>query len=92
MTFKLIFSTTFKKSYKLCKKRHYDMSLLDEVLHLLETTGHLPEKYKPHILHGDLDGVWECHIASDWLLLWERQDNGLILYLMNTGTHSDLFK
>lgn len=41
MKYKIYFSTSFKKSYKLCKKRHFDMSLFDEVYHLLEQNGRL---------------------------------------------------
>jgi len=37
MKYKIKFSSSFKKSYKLCKKRGYDMSLFDEVYLLLET-------------------------------------------------------
>ena len=32
---------------------------------------------------------WECHIEPDWLLVWDREDDTLIL--VRTGTHTDLF-
>ena len=51
----------------------------------------LPEKYHPHILSGDNDGVWEAHLRSDWLITWEKHDNELLLIMLSTGTHSDLF-
>ena len=35
--------------------------------------------------------VWECHIQPNWLLVWEIHDQELVLVLLNTGTHSDLF-
>ncbi len=54
--------------------------------------GRLPSKYKPHILHGDWNGFWECHLTPDWLLIWEQNEKELTLYFMDTGTHSDLFK
>lgn len=92
MKYKIKFTTSFKKSYKLCKRRHYDMSLFDDVYQLLEQYGSLPEKYFPHVLHGSLEGIWECHITPDWLLLWEKNDNELTLYLLDTGTHADLYK
>jgi mRNA interferase YafQ len=34
---------------------------------------------------------WECHIRPDWLLIWEIQEDKLILVMVNTGTHADLF-
>ncbi|MCF0184728.1 MAG: type II toxin-antitoxin system mRNA interferase toxin, RelE/StbE family [Bacteroidaceae bacterium] len=36
-------------------------------------------------------GCWACHIQPDWLLLWEPHGTELILLLVDTGTHSDLF-
>jgi mRNA-degrading endonuclease YafQ of YafQ-DinJ toxin-antitoxin module len=38
-------SGKFKKDYKLCKKRNYDMVLLTHTINLLEETGALPESY-----------------------------------------------
>jgi len=61
------------------------------VLSILATEGHLPEKYHPHILHGQYEGYWECHITPDWLLVWAQNDRELVLLMTNTGTHSDLF-
>ena len=89
--YKISFSNKFKKDYKLCKKRGYDISKLEEVIILLQKNGKLPSKYKPHVLKGDYSGLWECHIKPDWLLVWLQDDNELTLLLTNTGTHSDLF-
>jgi mRNA interferase YafQ len=33
----------------------------------------------------------ECHVKPDWLLLWQQKENELILMLLDTGTHSDIF-
>ena len=51
----------------------------------------LDEKYHAHILSGDRKGQWECHIQPDWLLIWEVHDQELVLVLINSGSHSDLF-
>lgn len=45
MKYTLRYSGQFKRSYKLCKKRGYDMSKLETVLRLLAETGTLPPKY-----------------------------------------------
>ena len=82
---------SFDKSLKLCKKRNYNLTLLKEVIDLLQEKGKLPIKYKPHKLSGNYEGCWECHIKPDWLLVWQQDDKELILLLLNTGTHSDLF-
>jgi len=85
------FSNQFKKDYKRCIKRNYDISLLETVLEILRADGALPLKYKPHILSGNYAGFWECHIKSDWLMIWLQKDDTQEIYLDRLGTHSDLF-
>ena len=91
MKYKVIPSRRFEKDLKRCKKRGYNMQLIKDAIVLLAETGTLPAEYKPHQLHGDRKGQWECHIQPDWLLIWEQRDQELILVMLNTGTHSDLF-
>lgn len=81
----------FDKEVKLCKKRGYDLSKLEEAVSILEQTGTLPQKYRPHKLAGNYENCWECHIKGDWLLIWLQNDDELTLLFINTGTHSDLF-
>ncbi|MCQ2253347.1 MAG: type II toxin-antitoxin system YafQ family toxin [Bacteroidales bacterium] len=81
----------FKKHYKLCVKRGLDVAKLKTVIELLAADGCLPAEYRPHILSGKYAGIWECHISSDWLLLWKQNDNQLQLLMVDTGTHSDIF-
>ena len=85
------FSTQFKKDYKRCVKRNYDISILEKVLQLLRETGNLPTNYKPHMLSGNYAGFWECHIKNDWLMIWLQNDDTKEIYLDRLGTHSDLF-
>ena len=87
------FSTTkrFDKALKLCKKRGYDIEKLRKAIKILVENGTLPPEYKPHILHRNHEGEWEAHIESDWLLVWEQNDQELTLLMLTTGTHSDLF-
>ena len=92
MKYTVRFSTSFKKSFKRCMKRGYDEKIFRQALEILMEYGKLPDKYKPHILHGDWNGFWECHLMPDWLLIWEQNEKELTLYFMDTGTHSDLFK
>jgi mRNA interferase YafQ len=71
------------------KKRGYDMNLLKEVVHMLESGIPLEEKYHDHQLIADFAGSRECHIRSNWLLIyWKGKD---YIELQRTGTHSDLF-
>lgn len=86
------YHTQFKKDYKLLKKSHYNMELLNDVIKKLANGKKLETKYKDHPLKGEYIGCRECHIQSDWLLIYEINKSDLILYLTRTGTHSDLFK
>lgn len=87
----LNYTGKFKKDLKLCKKRGYNISLFEKVSKLLETTGTLPPEYHPHKFSGKYEGLWECHIQSDWLLVWNQNDTELMLLFTDTGTHADLF-
>ena len=92
MKYPIRYPGQFKRSYKLCKKRGYDMNKLEVVIRLLAENGELPSKYKPHNLSGrGLAGYWECHIEPNWLLVWDQNDTELVLLLLDTGTHSDIF-
>ena len=92
MAYKLKTTNQFEKDLKRCKKRGFPMDKLKKVISLLVNDGSLPAIYKPHKLKGCRKEEWECHIQPDWLLIWRQNDNELILLLMNTGSHADLFK
>lgn len=84
------FTSQFKKDYKLCTKRDYDMLLLKNIINILAVPTVLPEKNRDHDLKGTYMGKRECHILPDWLLVYKTDRNRLVLY--RTGTHSDLFE
>lgn len=84
-------STRFQKDLKRIQKRGYDLALLTNVIKKLAAGEELPPKNRDHQLVGDYGGCRECHIAPDWLLVYEINGTELILYLTRTGTHSDLF-
>ncbi len=84
------YSSQYKKDYKRCQKRGCNMELLKDVVAILAIHDKLPEKNKDHCLIGNYKGRKECHVAPDWLLIYEIFDNEL--YLDRTGTHADLFK
>ena len=87
----IVMSNRFKKDLKMAARRGYNIELLDEIVNKLANRELLPEKNRDHALSGDYTGCRECHIAPDWLLVYQVEDKELILYLMRTGTHSDLF-
>lgn len=89
--YKLRPTSRFERDLKRIKKRGYDLSLLSAVLRRLAAGEPLPQKNRDHALTGDYAGCRECHIAPDWLLIYELDGENLFLYLTRTGTHSDLF-
>lgn len=90
---KPVFTGQFKRDYKLCVKRGLDPSALQTVLTLLVNEQPLPEKYHDHPLLNSRDykGMRECHIEPDWLLVYKIVRESLLLKLIRTGSHSDLF-
>lgn len=87
------FTGQFKKDYKLAVKRGCDPRKLSEVVTLLVNEQPLPEKYRDHALVNSrtYKNVRECHIEPDWLLVYKIDHDILILKLIRTGSHSDLF-
>ena len=84
-------SARFKKDYKLCKKRGYDMAKLQTVLAILASDSPIPPEYHDHPLKNNWLNHRDLHIEPDWLLIYKREEEAIIL-LAATGTHSDLFK
>ncbi len=85
-------TSRFQKDLKRAAKRGYNTELLSDVIKKLARGEVLAPKYRDHALTGNYTGCRECHIAPDWLLIYEISKDTLILYLTRTGTHSDLFK
>ncbi|MBF1019380.1 MAG: type II toxin-antitoxin system YafQ family toxin [Lachnospiraceae bacterium] len=84
-------SNQFKKDLKLAKKRGFKIDNLRDVVNALASEEKLDDKYRDHALTGDYRGFRECHIESDWLLVYRVDQDELELFLFRTGTHSDLF-
>lgn len=91
MNFRISFGTKFKRDFKTIKRRGYPIEQLKEVFYLHEMNGNLPSKYIPHKLTGNYVDCWECHIKSDWLLIWQSNEKLREIRLIRTGTHSVLF-
>ena len=90
MRLDIVWTTQFKKDYKLAIKRHLNIELLDDIIRSLSRGETLPEKNRDHALTGNYAGYRECHIQSDWLLIYRVDEDVLTLTLTRTGTHSDL--
>jgi mRNA interferase YafQ len=88
------FTGQFKRDYKLAVKRGCDPARLQTVIELLVMQTPLPEAYRDHALTSsrNYQGMRECHIQPDWLLVYQIQEERLVLRLIRTGSHSDLFR
>ena len=84
-------SSRFRKDYKKMKRQGKDMAKLDAIIASIATRANLPESQHDHELSNNWAHHRECHIAPDWLLIYEISDSELYLYLTRAGTHSDLF-
>lgn len=90
---KIEFQGQFKRDFKLAVKRGCDIAEFQKVISLLVNEQPLPAKYRDHALTNskEFKDVRECHIQPDWLLIYKVYKEYLILKLIRTGSHSDLF-
>ena len=79
MNREIVWTSRFKKDYKLAMKRHLNIDLLDDIIRTLSWGESLPEQNKDHALTGDWVGHRECHIQPDWLLIYRIEDDVLVL-------------
>lgn len=91
MKYEVKFTSQFKKDLKLAKKQNKNLEKLFSVIETLANGDTLDEKYRDHELIGNYKGTRECHIEPDWLLIYEVQDNVLVLMLYRLGSHARLF-
>ena len=93
MKYEIILTNAFKKELKLIKKRNKDLSKLTNIVNSLANNETLDEKFRDHQLVNSprFKNCRECHIEPDWLLVYKKNKHELILFLIETGTHSDLF-
>jgi len=89
MKYKVRSSKQFKKDLKLIIRRKYKIELMDKIISLLAAGIPLPERNRDHDLSGNWIGYRECHITPDWLLIYKKENDILLLTLSRTGTHSD---
>ena len=87
-------TTNFKKQLRKIAKQGKSIKKLVEVIEMLANEEQLDERYKDHELVNDryYKDCRECHVAPDWLLIYKRKNDQLVLLLFSTGSHSELYK
>ena len=83
-----------KKSLKRMIKQGKDTDKLLDVVDKLVNKEVLDAKYRNHNLINDkyFKNCKECHIEPNWLLIYKYVHEKLVLILVSTGSHSDLFQ
>ena len=84
-------TTVFRKSAKRAAKRGKDIRKLKKAVDFLARGEPLPAALRDHALSGIFRGHRELHLEPDWLLVYRIEENILVLELVDTGSHSDLF-
>ena len=79
----------YKKNYKKLTLKEKD--LVDEIVYRLSNNETLERKYKDHKLKGEFKELREYHVKPDFLLIYQKQDDKLILTCINIGSHIELF-
>ncbi len=92
MRYTIKVTSQFKRDLKLIKKQGKDLDDLFAVIEKLAQGKDLTQKYRDHKLNGHYKGTRECHIAPDFLLIYEKIDPILVLALIRAGSHADLFE
>jgi len=83
-------TTQYKKDYKRIRNNFQKVKDLKEILTKLVNDEPIPAEYLPHKLTGKYKGCLECHVQSDFLLIWIDEKNDII-ELVRVGSHSELF-
>ena len=94
--YKVKYSSQFKKNLKKISKQGKDLDILLDTIDKLANNEELDETYYNHKLKDNkyYKDCWECHLGttrSDWLLVYQYDNDNLIIMMVNTGSHSELF-
>ena len=85
----IIRKSQFKKDFKKLRSSNRNSDVLKTAVLKLAAGEALPVSSRDHALSGSYAHCRECHLAGDWLLIYQRDAENLIL--IRTGSHSDLF-
>ena len=89
MTLVPVYTKQFEKDLKRCLKRNKKMEKFKLVAESLVAGETLDPIHRDHKLIGNFIGRRECHLESDWLLVYKMEEGRIIFERM--GSHSDLF-
>ncbi|MGH7901305.1 MAG: type II toxin-antitoxin system YafQ family toxin [Thermodesulfobacteriota bacterium] len=88
--YKPLYTKQFEKDIKRAKRRSKNLEKVKIIIRTILEGKKLDSIHRDHKLIGDYKGRRECHVESDWLLIYKVEKR--IIIFERTGTHSDLFE
>lgn len=85
-----VYTRQFARDIKRMKRRGKNPEKLKIIIRSLISEEPLDPIQRDHKLIGNWQGRRECHIESDWLLIYKTEIDRIVFE--RTGTHSDLFR
>jgi mRNA interferase YafQ len=85
-----VYTKQFEKDIKRARRRGKNLEEFKIVVRTLLSGQLLDLIHHDHHLKGDYAGRRECHIESDWLLVYKVEASRIVFERM--GTRSDLFR
>jgi mRNA interferase YafQ len=86
-----IYTTRFRKQFKLMQKQGKNMTKLRDVIDMIVNEQPLPPERCNHPLKGEWKDSYGCHIQGDWVLIYEIDETARSVTFHRTGSHSDLY-
>jgi mRNA interferase YafQ len=85
-----VYTRQFRRDVKRCQRRGKNMEKFKIVARTLLRGEPLDPIHRDHKLVGSYADRRDCHIESDWILIYKLDGDRLIFERM--GTHADLFR
>ena len=85
-----VYTRQFEKDLERCRRRGKDLEKFKILARVLIAGQPLDAIHRDHKLVGNHIGRRDCHMESDWVLIYKLDDG--VIFFERMGTHSDLFK
>ena len=85
-----VYTRQFERDIKRMNRRGKNPEKLKIIIRSLISEEPLDYIHRDHKLIGNWQGRRECHIESDWLLIYKTKIDRIVFE--RTGAHSDLFR
>lgn len=85
-----VYTRQFERDIVKSKKRGKTLEKFKIIARTLIEEKELDSMHRDHKLVGNYAGRRECHIESDWLLIYKIDGDRIVFE--RTGSHSDLFR